>query len=139
MLDGDHQHSIRWGENHSAIHPASNLVFGARTKLVEVDYHFTIELTCFSSRQAFTYANWVGCPIDQRSTSGWCIYLGSNLISWSAKKQPTTKKQPTVSRSSTKAEYGGLAMTAAELLYLSKLFKDIGFQLPSPPLLWCDN
>ncbi|KAI5341513.1 hypothetical protein L3X38_020787 [Prunus dulcis] len=83
--------------------------------------------------QAFTDADWAGCPIDRRSTSGWCIFLGSNLISWSAKKQPT------VSRSSSEAEYRGLAMTAAELLYLSKLFKDIGFQLPSLPLLWCDN
>ncbi|CAL9005508.1 unnamed protein product [Prunus brigantina] len=83
--------------------------------------------------QAFTDADWAACPIDRRSTSGWCIFLGSNLISWSAKKQPT------VSRSSTEAEYRGLAMTAAELPYLSKLFKDIGFQLPSLPLLWCDN
>ncbi|CAL9017202.1 unnamed protein product [Prunus brigantina] len=82
---------------------------------------------------AFTDADWAGCPIDRRSTSGWCIYLGHNLISWSAKKQPT------VSRSSTEAEYRGIAMTAAELIYLSKLFKDIGFQLSSVPLLWCDN
>ncbi|CAL8175553.1 unnamed protein product [Prunus armeniaca] len=44
-----------------------------------------------------------------------------------------------MSRSSTEAEYHGLAKTATEWLYLSKLFKDIGFQLPSLPFLWCDN
>ncbi|CAL2250994.1 unnamed protein product [Prunus armeniaca] len=51
------------------------------------------------SLHSFTDADWAGYPIDWRCTSGWCIYLGHHLISWSAKKQPT------VSRSSTEAEY----------------------------------
>ncbi|CAL9018941.1 unnamed protein product, partial [Prunus brigantina] len=71
--------------------------------------------------QAYSDADCAGCPLDRRSTSGWCVFLGSNLISWSAKKQPN------VSRSSTESEYRGIAMTAAELVYIAKLFKDIGF------------
>jgi hypothetical protein len=39
---------------------------------------------------------WVVCPDDRRS--GFAVYVGSNLVSWSAQKQAT------VSRSSTKAE-----------------------------------
>jgi hypothetical protein len=35
---------------------------------------------------AFSNADWAGCPDDPRFTSGFCIYLGINLISWSSRK-----------------------------------------------------
>jgi hypothetical protein len=35
---------------------------------------------------AFTDADWAGDPDDRRSTSGYLVYLGSNPITWSAKK-----------------------------------------------------
>ncbi|CAN6711752.1 unnamed protein product [Malus baccata var. baccata] len=58
---------------------------------------------------------------------------GSNLISWSAKKQST------VARSSTEAEYRSLAHTAAELTWVCKILRDLHFPLPTLPQLWCDN
>lgn len=61
------------------------------------------------------------------------VYLGYNPITWSAKKQET------VSKSSTKSEYRALASTAAELLWLQQVLKDISIFLFSPPKLWCDN
>ncbi|KAF7838803.1 Retrovirus-related Pol polyprotein from transposon TNT 1-94 [Senna tora] len=41
---------------------------------------------------------------------GWCIYLGQNLVSWSSKKKPI------VARSSTEAEYRGIANAVAEVV-----------------------
>ena len=58
---------------------------------------------------AFTDADWVGDPFDRKSTTGFMVFLGSNPISWSSKKQST------VSRSSIEAECRALATTAVEL------------------------
>ena len=61
---------------------------------------------------AYADADWVGCPDTRRSTFEYSIYLGNNLVSWSAKKQPT------VSCSSCEFEHRALVMTAAELFGL---------------------
>ena len=75
---------------------------------------------------AFSDADYAGDPDDRKSTGGYCIYLGSNLVSWSSKKQRG------VSRSSTEAEYRQLAYTAAALSWFCSLFHDL--RLPfSPP------
>ncbi|KAL5706290.1 hypothetical protein ACHQM5_024479 [Ranunculus cassubicifolius] len=82
--------------------------------------------------EAYSDADYAGNPDDRHSTGGYCIYLGYNPISWSAKKHKT------ISRSSTEAEYRQLAYTAAEISWLRSLFKDLGVTL-SPPTIWCDN
>jgi hypothetical protein len=61
---------------------------------------------------AYSDADWAGSVDDRKSTSGFCIYLDPNMISWGSKKQAT------VSRSSTEAEFRCLASTCSELIWL---------------------
>ncbi|XP_019154593.1 PREDICTED: uncharacterized protein LOC109151130 [Ipomoea nil] len=86
-----------------------------------------------TSLHAFSDSDWAGSPDDRKSTSGFAVYLGSNMISWSCRKQRT------VARSSTEAEYKTLVDVAAEVTWLVSLLREIGFSSASAPSLWCDN
>ncbi|XP_043687442.1 uncharacterized mitochondrial protein AtMg00810-like [Telopea speciosissima] len=88
-----------------------------------------LDRTTSMTLSAFSDADWAGCVNDRKSTGGFAIYLGSNLISWSSRKQAT------VARSSTESEYRALANAAIELTWLQSLLKKLHIYLPRAPIL----
>ena len=87
-----------------------------------------------SQLKAYCDSDWAGCQYTRRSTGGFCTFLGSNLISWSAKR-----RQDSVARSSTEAEYRTLSDTAAELSWISGMLQSIGVKQQMAAEVYCDN
>jgi hypothetical protein len=81
----------------------------------------------------YSDADWAGCPDTRRSTSGYCVYLGDNVVSWSSKRQVT------VSRSSAEAEYRSVAHAVAEAVWLRQLLVEHHRPIERATIVYCDN
>ncbi|XP_019157371.1 PREDICTED: uncharacterized protein LOC109153935 [Ipomoea nil] len=98
-----------------------------------LEYGLQISVFTSSAMHAFSDSNWAGCPLDRKSTSGYAVFLGSNLISW------LSRKQRTVARSSTEAEYKALADVSAEVTWVVSILRELGLHTGEASTLWCDN
>nr|GEX73422.1 ribonuclease H-like domain-containing protein [Tanacetum cinerariifolium] len=78
-------------------------------------------------------ADWAGCPTMRQSTSGYCFFLGKNLLSWSSKRQPT------LSHSSDEAQYRGVANAVAETYSIRNLHREFHTPLSFATIVYCDN
>ncbi|GJS54735.1 ribonuclease H-like domain-containing protein [Tanacetum coccineum] len=98
-----------------------------------LSYGLQLYSSTTSSLVAYSDADWAGCPTTHRSTSGYCVFLGNNLLSWSSKRQFT------LSRSSAEAEYRSVANAVAETCSLSNLLRELHTPLATATLVYCDN
>ena len=99
----------------------------AKSILRYIKHTADVGLTCVRSIStlvsAFSDDDWAGCVDDRRSTRGFAVFIGPNLISWSAKKQAT------VSRSRTEVEYTSVANATAEIIWVQSLLEELGVRL----------
>jgi hypothetical protein len=82
---------------------------------------------------AYSDADWAGCPDTRKSTSGFCLFLGNSLVSWSSKWQHT------VSCSSVEAEYQAVANAVAESCWARQLLTELRQPPTRATIVYCDN
>ena len=85
------------------------------------------------SIESYTDADYAGSIVDRRSTTGYCTFLGGNLVTW------RSKKQNVVARSSAEAEFRAMAQGICELLWLKIILDDLKIRWEKPMKLYCDN
>jgi hypothetical protein len=80
----------------------------------------------------YSDADWAG-SFDRKSTTGYCTFVGGNIVTWKSKKQNV------VARSSAEAEYRAMASTTSELIWIKQLLADLNITTHLPIKMFCDN
>ena len=90
---------------------------------------------CNGSTEVVGYcdADWAGDRADRRSTTGYCTFIGGNLVTWKSKKQKV------VSCSSAEAEYRAMLKLTNELVWIKGILKHIEIEQVAPMTMHCDN
>jgi hypothetical protein len=77
--------------------------------------------------------DWAGCSDTRWSTSGYAMFLDTNLISWSSKRQNI------ISHSSAEAEYQAVANGMVDACWLWQLLQEFHAPLVKSTLVYYDN
>ena len=83
--------------------------------------------------ECFTDVDWAGSKEDKRSTTGYYVFVGGNLVSWKSKKRSV------FSRSSAESEYRAITQFLCEIMWLHQLLMEVSIKTPVSAKLWCDN
>ena len=83
--------------------------------------------------ECFSDIDWTGSKEDRRSTLGYCVFVGGNLVSWKSKKQSV------ISRSSVESEYRAMTLSVCEIMWLYQFLMEVGIETPVSAKLWYDN
>ena len=83
--------------------------------------------------EAYIDAVYAGFVVDRRLTSGYCTYLGGNLVTW------RSKKQNVMARSSAEAKFRSMTLRICELLWLKIILEDLKIMWETPVRLYCNN
>ena len=97
-----------------------------------VDLGLWYPKSCSLDLIAYSDADYAGCQIDRKSTSGYCHFLGGCIVSWASKKQNS------VALSTAEAEYVAAGSCGTQVLWIQHQMVDYGISLNNTPIL-CDN
>lgn len=100
--------------------------------------HGTLDLSLFYPKGTsfelvgYTDADYAGCKIDRKSTSGGCQFLGHSLVSWSSRKQNS------IALLTAEAEYVATGSCCAQILWMKHQLEDFNLYYDHIPIR-CDN
>jgi len=81
----------------------------------------------------FTNVDWIGSPMDRKSTSGGAFSIGSTTVSW------YNRKQRSMALSSAEAEYMAASLATCEAIWMRKILVGLFGSHLDPTVIYCDN
>lgn len=98
-----------------------------------VKYGIKFEKNSDNHLKVYSDADFAGETETRKSTSGYLVKFGSNVITWNSQRQAT------VALSTTDAEYIAACQAVKEIVWLHKLSKDLGILHQMNTSLYIDN